>query len=124
MQVGSAVHCCAHTEYVGVGGHGRRRIVVEQKFNTEITTDTRLAATERSRKRECSVWGEGCVMGNLLQDVLYVHLGCVCLRTCQVWTLGVWGELARHKRSLTHRPQFSRPGIQCPTLVHMSCMGW
>ena len=31
--------------------------------------------------------------------------------------LGVWGELASHKRLFNPAPQFSRLGIQCPALV-------
>ena len=38
------------------------------------------------------------------------YLKCVDLTYVSV-TLDVWGELASHKRSLTHRPQFSRLGI-------------
>ena len=33
--------------------------------------------------------------------------------------LGVWGELASHKRLFNPPPQFSRLGTQCPAL--MSC---
>ena len=34
-----------------------------------------------------------------------------------VWTLGVWGELACHKRLFNPPPQFSRLGTWCPTLL-------
>ena len=34
-----------------------------------------------------------------------------------VWTLGVWGELACHKRLFNPPPQFSRLGTWCPAFV-------
>ena len=48
----------------------------------------------------------------------YSLCGCHCL-WCGVWILGVWGELASHKRLFNPPPQFSRLGTQCPAL--MSC---
>ena len=36
---------------------------------------------------------------------------------CKVWTLGVWGELACHKRLFNPPPQFSRLGTWCPTFL-------
>ena len=45
----------------------------------------------------CSMCGGVCM-------TVYVS-ECVCVCQCErVWTLGVWGELACHKRSSTHRP--------------------
>ena len=48
-----------------------------------------------------------------------------------VWTLGVWGELACHKRLFNPPPQFSRLGTWCPTLlcatvlfVSVYVLGW
>ena len=35
----------------------------------------------------------------------------------EVWTLGVWGELACHKRLFNPPPQFSRLGTWCPAFV-------
>ena len=48
---------------------------------------------------------------------------------CKVWTLGVWGELACHKRLFNPPPQFSRLGTWCPTFLCASvCLvyvfGW
>ena len=42
----------------------------------------------------------------------------VSLFTCvEVWTLGVWGELACHKGLFNPPPQFSRLGMWCPAFV-------
>ena len=38
---------------------------------------------------------------------------------CEVWTLGVWGELACRKRLFNPPPQFSRVGTWCPAFVCM-----
>ena len=42
-----------------------------------------------------------------------------CQCDCEVWTLGVWGELACHKRLFNPPPQFSRLGTWCPAFVCM-----
>ena len=41
---------------------------------------------------------------------------------CKVWTLGVWGELACHKRLFNPPPQFSRLGTWCPTFLCASVL--
>ena len=48
----------------------------------------------------------------------------VCIPYCAcfaVWTLGVWGELACHKRSLTHRPS-SQGLAPCVLLLLLVCL--
>ena len=53
----------------------------------------------------------------------FIFFYCLCIVTvivivCHwVWTLGVWGELACHKRLFNPPPQFSRLGTWCPTLL-------
>ena len=44
--------------------------------------------------------------------VSYCQCGCG-----EVWTLGVWGELACHKRLFNPLPQFLRLGTWCPAFV-------
>ena len=41
---------------------------------------------------------------------------------CKVWALGVWGELACHKRLFNPPPQFSRLGTWCPTFLCASVL--
>ena len=58
----------------------------------------------------------------------FYHL-CIVVVCCKVWTLGVWGELACHKRLFNPPPQFSRLGTWCPTFLCASvCLvcvfGW
>ena len=58
---------------------------------------------------------------------IYILLLCivtVIVIVCHwVWTLGVWGELACHKRLLTHRPssQGWAPGV-LPCCVQLCCL--
>ena len=47
------------------------------------------------------------------------HAVSVIVTCCEVWTLGVWGELACHKRLFNPPPQFSRLGTWCPAFVCM-----
>ena len=58
-------------------------------------------------------------MPNMLSDPF-----CLCVLPLflffWVWTPGVWGDLASHKRLFNPPPQFSRLGTWCPAL--MSCM--
>ena len=43
--------------------------------------------------------------------------------TCNYRRMYMYGESWYHQRSLTHHSQFSRLGIQCPTLVHVMLIG-
>ena len=48
----------------------------------------------------------------------------VCLYVCVSWGhLDVWGELASHKRSLTHRPSSQGWASRCPLLYTFLCLG-
>ena len=47
------------------------------------------------------------------------HAVSVIVTCCEVWTLGVWGELACHKRLFNPPPQFSRLCTWCPAFVCM-----
>ena len=48
----------------------------------------------------------------------------VCLYVCVSWGhLDVWGELASHKRSLTHRPSPQGWASRCPLLYTFLCLG-
>ena len=51
---------------------------------------------------------------------MFEHVQCVGLLV-RVWALDVWGEY--HQRSLTHHSQFSKLGIQCPTLIYVMFVG-
>ena len=71
-----------------------------------------------------------CVSGMscLHARTMYVYVSeCVCFCQCEwVWTLGVLGELASHKRSLTHRPS-SQGWAPCVLLfccLFVCFMGW
>ena len=54
---------------------------------------------------------------NLIYIFMCIYL--LFIVCCKVWTLGVWGELACHKRLFNPRPQFSRLGTWCPTYIIM-----
>ena len=43
---------------------------------------------------------------------------CMCVDVCICWLehLDVWGELASHKRSLTHRPSSQGWASRCPVI--------
>ena len=55
----------------------------------------------------------------LYSIIIYKYFVVVC---CKVWTLGVWGELACHKRLFNPPPQFSRLGTWCPTFLCASVL--
>ena len=52
---------------------------------------------------------------NLIYIFMCIYL--LFIVCCKVWTLGVWGELACHKRLFNPPPQFSRLGTWCPTYI-------
>ena len=52
--------------------------------------------------------------------IVYIYIFVVVC--CKVWTLGVWGELACHKRLFNPPPQFSRLGTWCPTFLCASVL--
>ena len=52
---------------------------------------------------------------NLIYTFMCIYL--LFIVCCKVWTLGVWGELACHKRLFNPPPQFSRLGTWCPTYI-------
>ena len=52
---------------------------------------------------------------NLIYIFMCIYL--LFIVCCKVWTLGVWGELACHKRLFNPPLQFSRLGTWCPTYI-------
>ena len=48
---------------------------------------------------------------------MWCHAVSVVVTCCEVWALGVWGELACHKRLFNPPPKFSRLGTWCPAFV-------
>ena len=57
---------------------------------------------------------------NLIYIFMCIYL--LFIVCCKVWTLGVWGELACHKRLFNPPPQFSRLGTWCPTYICKYCL--
>ena len=102
-----------------------------------------------SARKFCSIF-LFCLFVNICTNLFYIHFllliytniyfiffYCLSIVTvivivCHwVWTLGVWGELACHKRLFNPPPQFSRLGTWCPTLlcatvlfVSVYVLGW
>ena len=60
-----------------------------------------------------------CVQGHRL---IYVNMRGVVFRTVCLGHLGVWGELASHKRLFNPPSQFSRLGIQVSPLYIYVCL--
>ena len=52
--------------------------------------------------------------------IMFILFSNVCCKCMWVWTLDVWGELACHKRSLTHCP--SSQGLASSVLLLCVCM--
>ena len=57
---------------------------------------------------------------------IYVNMCGMMFRAVCLGHLGVWGELASHKRLFNPPSQFSRLGIQVSPLYNIIfvCMGW